>query len=60
MKKKAATTAGEKRAHSESVRIRLEPQHNELIRKAAKQSGLSLSGWVRERLLSCARAEVKE
>jgi uncharacterized protein (DUF1778 family) len=60
VKKKALPAQDEKRRHSVSIRIRFEPGHDKLIRKAAEQSGLSLSGWVRERLLSCAQAEIKK
>jgi uncharacterized protein (DUF1778 family) len=50
----------EKRRHSRSIRIRLEPEHDELIRDAAKSRGLTVSAWVRERLILMAREETKD
>lgn len=45
------------RRHSASVRIRLLPEHNALIRKAADHAGILLSDWLRERLIAAARRE---
>ncbi len=48
----------EKRAHSASVRVRLLPEHDELIRQAAEHAGVSLSDWMRLVLLKAAREEL--
>jgi len=60
MKGKSPKKTEEKRKHSESIRIRLEPEHDELIRKAAEKRGLTVSAWIRERLISLAREEMKK
>lgn len=43
-----------------ALNMRLRPDHLDLFRRAAEHAGLSLSGWVRERLLRAARAELGE
>jgi len=54
----------ELRRHSASMRVRLLPEHDSLIREAAehavrrKGSG-DLSDWLREALVSAARRELK-
>jgi uncharacterized protein (DUF1778 family) len=48
------------RKHTATLNMRLQPEHLELFRRAADHAGLSLSGWVRERLLRAARAELGE
>jgi uncharacterized protein (DUF1778 family) len=50
----------EERAHSASIRIRLMPTHDALIRQAAELAGVSLSDWIRERLIRAARKEVSQ
>jgi uncharacterized protein (DUF1778 family) len=47
-----------KRRHSAALHIRLVPEHEELIREAAELAGVSLSDWIRERLLRAARKEI--
>jgi uncharacterized protein (DUF1778 family) len=46
------------RKHSAMLNIRLEPEHDALFRRAAKEAGISLSDWIRERLIRAARKEV--
>ena len=48
------------RAHSSALRIRLLPEHDALIREAASLAGVSLSDWLRERIVRAARREVAE
>jgi uncharacterized protein (DUF1778 family) len=48
------------RAHSSALRIRLMPEHDALIREAAALAGVSLSDWLRERIVRAARREVAE
>jgi uncharacterized protein (DUF1778 family) len=48
------------RTHSSALRIRLLPEHDDLIRQAAELTGVSLSDWIRERLIRAARKEVAE
>jgi uncharacterized protein (DUF1778 family) len=48
------------RRHSSSLYIRVTPEHEEVIRQAAELAGVSLSDWIRERLLRAARKELKE
>ena len=50
----------EERAHSASIRIRLTPGHDVLIRQAAELAGVSLSDWIRERLIRSARKELSQ
>ncbi len=50
----------EDRAHSASIRIRLLPEHDALIREAAALAGVSLSDWLRERIVRTARREIAE
>ena len=47
----------ERRQHSKSVQIRLKPDQHKKFKEAADHCGLSLSGWIRERLLACAAQE---
>ncbi len=54
-----AKTTKEKRAHTASMRVRLLPEHDELIRKAAEHAGVSLSDWLRLVLLKAARDELR-
>ena len=48
------------RAHSSALRIRLLPEHDALIRQAAALAGVSLSDWLRERIIRAARREIAE
>jgi uncharacterized protein (DUF1778 family) len=48
------------RQHTAALNMRLKPDQLELFREAAEHAGLSLSGWVRERLLRAAREELGE
>jgi len=50
----------EDRAHSASIRIRLLPEHDALIRQAAALAGVSMSDWLRERIVRTARREIAE
>jgi predicted HicB family RNase H-like nuclease len=50
--------AAEQRRHSASMRVRLQPEHDELIRRAADHAGISLSDWLRMVLLKAAREEL--
>lgn len=43
-----------------AIRLRMREQDKELIDKAARRSGLSTSGWTRDRLLRAARKELGE
>lgn len=43
-----------------AVRLRMRGADVELMKKAAERSGLSLSGWTRDRLLKAAREELGE
>lgn len=56
----AKPTKEENRTHSESIRIRLTPDHDALIRQAAELAGTSLSDWIRDRLVRTARREIGE
>lgn len=46
------------RQHTAALNMRLKPDQLDLFRRAADHAGLSLSGWVRERLLRAAREEL--
>jgi uncharacterized protein (DUF1778 family) len=48
----------EGRKHSESLRLRLLPEHHALIKQAAEKAGVSLSDWLRERMIRAARKEL--
>jgi uncharacterized protein (DUF1778 family) len=48
-----------KRTHSAQVNLRLTPEHDELIRAAAKHAGQTLTNWIRGVLVREARAELK-
>jgi len=50
----------ETRRHSRELRARLLPEQDELIREAAELAGISLSDWMRERLMKAARKEIAE
>jgi uncharacterized protein (DUF1778 family) len=41
-----------------AVRLRLREDHDALIRAAAEQAGIGISGWMRDRLLRAARQEL--
>ena len=43
-----------------AVRLRMREADVELMKQAAERSGLSLSGWTRDRLLKAAREELGE
>jgi len=49
-----------KRKHSAALHIRLVPEHEELIRQAAERAGVSISDWIRERLIRTARKELAD
>ena len=40
------------------LKLRLNAQHDRLLRAAAESSGLSVSGWMRDRLIQAARQEL--
>jgi uncharacterized protein (DUF1778 family) len=46
------------RRHTAMLNIRLLPEHAELIRQAATLAGVSISDWIRERLIRAARKEL--
>ena len=50
----------EERAHSASLRVRLLPEHDALVREAAAVVGVSLSDWLRERIVRAARKDIAE
>jgi|GEM_PF-1064604 len=41
-----------------ALRLRLLEEHEELIRQAAELAGISVSAWMRERLIRAARREI--
>lgn len=49
-----------RRRHSSSMFIRVTPETEEMIRRAAELSGASLSDWIRQALLRAARREIAE
>jgi len=55
-----ATTEKPRRKHSSALYIRVTPEHEELIRQAAERAGVSISDWIRERLIRVARKELAE
>jgi predicted HicB family RNase H-like nuclease len=55
-----AKTEQPKRRHSSALYIRVIPEHEELIRQAAERAGVSISDWIRERLIRTARKELAE
>jgi uncharacterized protein (DUF1778 family) len=50
----------EKRRHSRALRVRVEPEHDRLVRRAAEKAGISISDWVRERLIRAAEKELAD
>jgi len=48
------------KTHSAALRIRLLPEQEELIRQAAELAGISISAWIRERLIRNARREIAQ
>jgi uncharacterized protein (DUF1778 family) len=50
----------EQRRHAVTAAFRFTVEQDELFRKAADHAGLSMSAWVRERLLAAARKEIGE
>jgi uncharacterized protein (DUF1778 family) len=54
------TTEKTKRKHSSALYIRVTPEHEDLIRQAAERAGVSISDWIRERLIRLARKELAE
>ena len=40
------------------LRVRLTPEHRGKIDEAARRKGISVSAWVTERMLDCARREL--
>lgn len=46
-----------KEAH---LRVRLSPAHMNELKAAAEHAGITLSAWVTERLLQCARQEKRQ
>jgi len=45
---------------SVSLRLRMFPEQEALIRQAAGLAGISISAWIRERLVRAARREVSQ
>lgn len=48
----------EARRHSAALRLRLIPEHEELIRRAATHVGITVSDYMRARLLKAAREDL--
>ena len=48
------------KTQSASLRLRLYPEHEELIRQAAEAAGISISAWIRRALIRAARRELAE
>jgi uncharacterized protein (DUF1778 family) len=48
------------RVQSAALRIRLFPEQEEMIRQAAELAGISISAWIRERLIRAARREISQ
>jgi uncharacterized protein (DUF1778 family) len=48
------------KTHSAALRLRLLPEQEQLIRQAAELAGLSISSWIRERLIRTARREISQ
>jgi uncharacterized protein (DUF1778 family) len=48
------------KTHSAALRIRLLPEQEDLIRQAAEVAGISISAWIRERLIRTARREISQ
>lgn len=46
--------------HTEHLNLRLKSEHLDLLRRAASQSGMSMSEWVRARLSEAAERELRE
>jgi uncharacterized protein (DUF1778 family) len=44
---------------SAALRIRLFPEHEDMIRQAAKLAGVSMSAWMEEKLTQAARRDLK-
>ena len=44
----------------EQLRVRVAESHMEAFKAAAERAGISLSAWVTERLLRCARQEGRQ
>jgi uncharacterized protein (DUF1778 family) len=50
----------EDRKHSQSILLRFEPEHLEMIDRAAEHAGLNRTSWLRASVLKAARAELGE
>lgn len=48
------------KTQSAALRIRLFPEQEEMIRQAAELAGVSISAWIRERLIRTARREISQ
>lgn len=48
----------ENRKHSQAVRLRLTPDQDDLIRRAAERVGVTVSNWTRMRLLEAAHKDL--
>ncbi|MFL6201971.1 MAG: DUF1778 domain-containing protein [Thermoanaerobaculia bacterium] len=48
----------ETRRHSGALRLRLLPEHEQLIREAAAHAGVNLSDYMRDRLIRAARRDL--
>lgn len=55
--KRRKPAAARKEAH---LRVRVAESHMKEFQAAAEKSGITLSAWVTERLLRCARQEARE
>jgi hypothetical protein len=50
----------EDRKHSQSILLRFEPEHLEMIDRAAEHAGLNRTSWLRASVLKAARTELGE
>jgi uncharacterized protein (DUF1778 family) len=49
-----------KRRHSSALFIRVTPEHEEMIKRAAELAGTSVSDWIRDKLIRAARKDIAE
>jgi len=49
-----------KRRHSAALFIRVTPEHEEMIKRAAELAGTSVSDWIRSSLIRTARKDIAE
>jgi hypothetical protein len=49
-----------KRRHSSALFIRVTPEHEEMVKRAAELAGTSVSDWIRTSLIRTARRDIAE